>query len=54
MLYRFRERFNYSWQAREGNTRLEAACALPIGSWECIWVEDEAGVYPYEPRLHDR
>ena len=54
MLYRFRDRNTGKWEAREGLTRIEAACALPIGSWECRFVEDDNGVHLYEPKLHDR
>ena len=54
MLYRFRDRNTGAWQVREGLTRIEAACSLPIGSGQCRFVEDNFGVHIYEPKLHDR
>ena len=54
MLYRFRNRDNYSWQSREGSTRLAAATQLPIGSWECMFVETTDDVFQYDPAKHDR
>ena len=54
MLYRFRDRNTYRWEAREGLTRLAAAIQLPIGSWECMFVETDNDVFQYNPRHHDR
>lgn len=54
MLYRFRNRYNYSWEARHGATRLAAAQQLPIGAWECMFVETATDVFRYDPSLHDR
>ena len=54
MIYRFRNRTNYSWEARSGATRLAAAMQLPIGSWECMFVETDDDVFQYVPSLHDR
>ena len=54
MLYRFRDRDTGAWEAREGDTRIAAAIQLPIGSWQCRFVEDDNGVHMYEPSLHNR
>ena len=54
MTYRFRDRINGTWQTRQGTTRLAAAIQLPIGSWECVFVESDDDVFLYDPITHDR
>lgn len=54
MLYRFRCRDTGAWESREGATRIAAAVQLPIGSWQCRFVETDDTVQMYEPQLHDR
>ena len=52
MTYRFRCRDTGRFIASEGTSRLDAAISLPIGSWDCYFVETATTVEPYDPHKH--
>ena len=54
MIYRFQDRNTDRWEARQGATRLAAAMQLPIGSWQCLFIETDDTVEIYNPITHDR